>query len=160
MPDIWVRNSPPPVDPNDHNDPNYEENPDDGHQLPINNVPDYLYVRVHNRGSWEAAAYTFTVEAFHCSPTTAMLWPTHFQSLGTLPITEAIPANGGSMRVGSFIWRPQIVSYECLLAIAKGASDPTVADTVKDREPVDYWQLVRFDNNVGNCIVGYDNLAK
>jgi hypothetical protein len=95
-PDIWVRNNPPPADPNDPNDPNYGEHPDDGHQPPINNVPNYLYVNVHNRGSQKALANTFSVEAFHCDPATAMLWPTHFQSMGTQPITVDIPANGGS----------------------------------------------------------------
>ena len=148
-PDIWVRNNPPPADPNDPNDPNYGEHPDDGHQPPINNVPNYLYVNVHNRGSQKALANTFSVEAFHCDPATAMLWPTHFQSMGTQPITVDIPANGGSTRVGPFLWTPQIVDHECLLAVVKGTSDPTIADTVKAKGAVDHWKLVRFDNNVG-----------
>jgi hypothetical protein len=148
-PDIWVRNNPLPANPNDPNDPNYGENPDDGHQPPINNVPNYLYVRVHNRGSQPAAANTFTVEAFHCSPATAMLWPTHFQSMGTLPITTDVPANGGSVRIGPFLWTPQIVDHECLLAVVKGSTDQTIADDVKTKGTVDHWKLVRFDNNVG-----------
>jgi zinc metalloprotease ZmpB len=139
-PDIWVRNNPP-TDPG--------ENPDDGHQPPINNVPNYLYVQVHNRGSQQAAANTFSVEAFHCNPATAMLWPTHFNSIGTLPITTAIPQNSGSVRVGPFLWTPQIVDHECLLAIVSGSSDPSIADDVKAKGPVDHWKLVRFDNNVG-----------
>jgi len=148
-PDIWVRNSPPPSDPNDPNDPNYGENPDDGHQSPINNAPNYLYVRVRSRGSQQSPANAFTLEAFHCNPATAMLWPDHFQSMGTLPITSAIPANGGSVRIGPFIWTPQIVDHECLLVVVKGANDQTIADTVKAKGSVDHWKLVRFDNNVG-----------
>jgi hypothetical protein len=139
-PDIWVRNNPP-TDPG--------ENPDDGHQPPINNVPNYLYVRVRNRGSQDATANTFSVEAFHCSPATAMLWPIHFQSMGSLKITNAIAANGGYERIGPFIWTPQIVDHECLVAIVNGPSDPTIADSVKSKAAVDHWKLVRFDNNVG-----------
>jgi len=147
-PDIWVRNNPPPADPNDPNDPNHGENPDNGHQSPINDVPNYLYVRVYNRGSQAAPANTFSLEAFHCNPGTAMLWPDHFHSMGTLPITQPIPA-GGSVRVGPFLWTPNIVDHECLLAVVKGAGDMTVADTVKAKGSVDHWKLVRYDNNVG-----------
>jgi hypothetical protein len=139
-PDIWVRNNPP-TDPG--------ENPDDGHQPPINNVPNYLYVRVSNRGSQQAEANAFSVEAFHCNPATAMLWPTHFQSMGTMPITAVVPANGGYARIGPFVWTPQIVGHECLLAVVKGSTDPTIADDVKAKGAVDHWKLVRFDNNVG-----------
>jgi Zn-dependent metalloprotease len=150
-PDIWVRNNPPPANPNDPNDPNYGENPDDGHQSPINDVPNYMYVRVHNRGSQAVPANTFSVEAFHCSPATAMLYPDHFQSTAKLTIAEPIPANGGSVRVGPFIWTPQIKDHECLFAIVDGVSDPAIAKQLKGS--VDHWKLVRYDNNVGQVNV-------
>jgi hypothetical protein len=146
-PDIWARNNPPPIDPNDPDDPNYEENPEDGHQSPINNVPNYLYVRVHNRGSQKAPANTFSVEAFHCDPATAMLWPTHFKSMGKQLITVDIPANGGSARVGPFLWTPQIVDHECLLAIVSGAGDHAIPSIFSGE--IEHSLLVRFDNNVG-----------
>ncbi len=139
-PDIWVRN-------NDISA--ASENPDDGHEPPINNIPNYLYVRVTNRGSQDAAANSFTVEAFHCDPATAMIWPTHFTSMGKLLIAAGVPANGGSVRVGPFVWTPQIMDHECLVAIVRGVADPTIADDVATKAPVDHWKLVRFDNNVG-----------
>lgn len=145
-PDIWVRNSPPPADQSNPNDSNSVENPDDGHQPPINNVPNYLYVRVHNKGSQEVLPNTFTVEAFHCNPATAMLWPTHFQSMGTLPIMEAIPANGSSVRVGPFIWTPQITDHECLLAIVSGIGDRAISEFFSGE--IEYSILVQFDNNI------------
>ena len=153
-PDIWVRNNPPPANPNDPSDPNYGENPDAGHQPPINNVPNYMYVRVHNRGSQQATANTFSLEAFRCNPGTGMLWPNHFQPMGTLPITTVIPASG-SVRVGPFIWTPHIPDHECLLAIVHGISDPAIAGSVIG--PVDHWKLVRFDNNVGQRNVSPEN---
>jgi hypothetical protein len=135
-PDIWVRNG----------DPALGDDPELGHQPPINGVPNYLYVRVRNRGLQPAAAGTFTLETFRCDPGTGMIWPTHFTSLGTLTITDPIPS-GGAVRVGPFVWTPQIVGHECLLAIVHGADDPAISATLN--APVRHDQLVRFDNNVG-----------
>ena len=135
-PDIWVRNA----DIADGDDPEL------GHQAPINAVPNYLYVRVHNRGTAPAAAGAFSLEAFRCDPGTGMIWPTHFQSLGSLVVNQPIPASG-VVRVGPFIWTPQIVGHECLLAVVHGADDPAVTATLTS--PVRHDQLVRFDNNVG-----------
>ncbi len=143
-PDIWVRNNPPPADPNDPNDPNYGENPDDGHQAPVNDVPNYLYVQVHNRGSLPAAG--FSVNAYHCDPGTAMIWPDDFHLMGTLPVVSNIAA-GGLARVGPFIWTPHIVDHECLLAIATGPGDHSVPDVYSGQFEHDL--LVRYDNNVG-----------
>ncbi|MEU1935511.1 hypothetical protein ACH49O_08035 [Streptomyces coeruleorubidus] len=134
-PDIWVRN----------NDISTGDNPELGHEPPINNRPNYLYVRVHNRGTQAAASGAFQVETFRCDPGTGMLWPTHFQPLGTLVINQPIPA-GGSVRVGPFVWTPQIVDHECLVAVVHGAPDPAVTATLNG--PVPHGHLVRFDNNV------------
>ncbi len=141
-PDIWVRNNPP----SDPSDPGITDNPEQGHQSPINDQPNYLYVRVHNRGSQEAPANTFTVEVFHCDPGTGMIWPNHFNSMGSLYITESIPA-GGSVRVGPFVWTPSITNHECLLAAVDGPMDPTITRTVTGA--VDHWKIVKYDNNIG-----------
>jgi zinc metalloprotease ZmpB len=143
-PDIWVRNAPP----------SQTENPDDGHQSPIVNQPNHVYVRVHNRG--QAAAGPVAVEAYRCLPGTGMLWPTHFQSLGSQQLPPGV-GSGGSARVGPFVWTPTVVGHECLLAIVR-----TEADDVGSLETVhgvtipagtaaalDHSLLVRFDNNVG-----------
>lgn len=142
-PDIWVRNNPLPGD-----------NPADGHQPPINNLPNYLYVRVNNKGTQAAAANAFTVEAFRCDPGTGMIWPDHFQSLGSLAVTAAIPA-GASVTVGPFIWTPQIVDHECLLAIVSGPGDHAVPDVYAGR--LNHGLLVRYDNNVGQRNVSPHN---
>ncbi|NJP93845.1 hypothetical protein HCN51_31125 [Nonomuraea sp. FMUSA5-5] len=135
-PDIWVRN----VSPADGDD------PAQGHQTPVVGRPNFLYVRVRNRGTQQAEAGTFTVEAFRCDPGTGMIWPAHFQSLGTLPVADPIPA-GGSARVGPFAWTPELAGHECLLAVAHGAADPAVTATLTG--PVPHDRLVRYDNNVG-----------
>ncbi|NTW83609.1 MAG: hypothetical protein HGB36_09630 [Chlorobiaceae bacterium] len=134
-PDIWVRNNPPDAP---------GENPDDGHQNPIKGVSNYLYILVRNRGS--QTADNLTVEAFYCDPATGMLWPNHFNSMGMLTVTGSIPA-GGNTRVGPFIWNPQHLDHECLLAIVRSLDDLSIVDSVIG--PVDHWKIVRFDNNVG-----------
>ena len=135
-PDIWVRNV----------DIGAGDDPELGHQNPIVNQPNYMYVRVRNRGSAAAAPGTFSLESFHCDPGTGMIWPTHFQSLGTLVITDPVPP-GGAVRVGPFVWTPTVVDHECLLAIVTGVDDPSITATLT--APVPHDQIVRFDNNVG-----------
>jgi hypothetical protein len=142
-PDIWVRNDPP----------GPTEDPDDGHQAPIVNQPNHVYVRVHNRGA--ATTSPVAVEAYHCAPGTGMLWPTHFQSLGSVP-APSVPA-GGAVRVGPFVWTPTFAGHECLLAIARNETqDPGTLETAHGvtvpagtAAALDHSLLVRFDNNVG-----------
>ena len=133
-PDIWVRNEAPSSP---------DEDPDAGHQSPIVNTTNYLYVRVHNRGS--AGSGPQEVEAFRCNPGTAMLWPDHFTSLGKLTVAD-VPS-GAAVRVGPFPWTPAIVDHECLLAIASGVNDPSVVPQFIGSVP--HWKLVRFANNAG-----------
>lgn len=142
-PDIWVRNQPP----------GPTENPDDGHQAPIVNQPNHVYVTVHNRGG--ATTSAIAVEAYRCSPGTGMLWPTHFQPLGSLPV-PSVPA-GGQARVGPFVWTPTVAGHECLLAIARTETqDPGSLETAHGvtvpagtAAALDHSLLVRFVNNVG-----------
>jgi hypothetical protein len=135
-PDIWVRN----VDLADGDDPEF------GHQPPINDQPNYLYVRVHNRGTTEVAAGTATVRAYRCDPGTGMVWPADFVQLGTLPVTDPVPA-GGAVRVGPFVWTPHILDHECLLAVASAPDDHTIPDVFSGA--LNHGLLVRYDNNVG-----------
>jgi hypothetical protein len=145
-PDIWIRNNPPPADPNDPNDPNYGEDPEAGHQPPINNAPNYLYVRVHNWGFQEAAG--LSVKAYRCDPGTGMIWPDHFKFIGDMQVQVPVPPNNnGSVRVGPFIWTPKIVDHECLLAIVSGPGDHAISDIYSGR--LEHSLLVRFDNNLG-----------
>lgn len=143
-PDIWVRNAAP----------GPTENPDDGHQAPIVDQPNHVYVRVHNRG--QAAAGPVAVEAYRCLPGTGMLWPTHFQSLGSLPLPAGV-GTGGSARVGPYVWTPTVVGHECLLAIVRTEAEDVgsletahgVTFPAGTAAAIDHSMLVRFDNNVG-----------
>ncbi len=133
-PDIWVRNDAPATP---------GEDPENGHQAPIVNTVNYLYVRVRNRGTTGSGRQD--VEVYHCNPGTAMLWPDHFTRIGTLPVDD-VPS-GGAVRVGPFTWTPAIVDHECLLAIASGVNDPSVVPQFIGSVP--HWMIVRFANNAG-----------
>ncbi|MGH3714610.1 MAG: M28 family metallopeptidase [Micromonosporaceae bacterium] len=133
-PDLWVRLNPP----------GPGEDPDAGHQNPVLNQPNHLYVRVRNRGT--AASAAVTVATYHCDPATAMLWPTHFTSMGTLTVPGGVPA-GGAVRAGPFVWTPTHSDHECLLAVASAGGDHAVPDFFGGVLRHDL--LVRYDNNVG-----------
>ena len=134
-PDIWVRNNPP-TEPG--------EVPDKGHEAPIVGAVNYMYVRVNNRGSERAD--DVSVEAFHCNPGTGMLWPDDFHSMGMLTHPGGIDS-GANATLGPFHWTPSVLDHECLLAVANSPDDPTAASMFHRAVP--HWQLVRFDNTVG-----------
>ncbi|MEX2981255.1 M28 family metallopeptidase [Streptomyces sp. C36] len=135
-PDLWVRN----------NDISAGDDPELGHQTPVNGVPNRLYVRVHNRGTAAVGGGVAQVRAYRCDPVTEVTWPTGFQPIGTLVIGQTIPA-GGSVRVGPFEWTPQTTDHEVMFAIASAPSDHSVPDVYPGELDPDI--LVRFDNNVG-----------
>lgn len=135
-PDLWVRN----------NDIRDGDDPELGHQTPVNGIPNYVYVRVHNRGTIALGGGVAQVRTYRCDAGDGVGWPTRFQPIGTLVIDQAIPA-GGSMRVGPFAWTPHIVDRDRLLAIASAPSDHSVPDVYTGELDTDL--LVRFDNNVG-----------
>ena len=139
-PDIWVRNA----SIADGDDPEL------GHQPPINGVPNFVYVRVHNRGTAAVPASAATVRLFRGDPGSGMVWPTDFQPLGSLTI-DATVLDGGSVRVGPFSWTPRLVGHDCLLAIASAPGDHAIPDVFPG--PVHHDLLVRFDNNVGQRTV-------
>ncbi|MBL7497409.1 M20/M25/M40 family metallo-hydrolase [Frankia sp. CNm7] len=134
-PDIWVRN-----------DASAADNPEDGHQPPINNQPNYLYARVRNRGTVAVPAGAARVRVHRCDPGTGMIWPRDFSPIGELVVTEDIPA-GGAVRVGPFTWTPSIVDHECLLAIASAPGDSAFPDVYPGA--LNHGLLVHYDNNVG-----------
>ena len=128
--DIWVRN-----------------NPDGGttHQTPIVLQPNYLYVRVKNRGS--QTAENVVVSAYNCQPATGLVWPDDWAPMTTASLPSPdIPA-GGDVIVGPFEWTPQVIGHECVLASVTADGDTSNADTVAG--PIPHWRLVPFDNNIG-----------
>jgi hypothetical protein len=120
------------------------------HQEPIVGQPNFVYVRVKNRGTGPAAA--IDVRGYHSRPMTGLIWPADWAPMTTPLITFPGPlASGGSTVVGPFAWTPTTVGHECLLMIASAAGDRSVVDAVGGTvagASIPHWRLVPFDNNI------------
>lgn len=128
-----------------------------GHETPLLDVTNYLFVRVKNRGT--ETANNVVVKAYHCRPSTGLVWPDDWQAMVTAELPAGTIASGGETVVGPFEWVPEVEGHECLLASVSAdgvgnvgdpgyyPGDPSNADTVND--PIPHWRLVPFDNNIG-----------
>jgi len=121
--------------------------PDDGsaHEAPLAGFPNYVYVRVRNRGTQAAA--DVAVKLFQSDPASGLGWPGAWTPAATpqLAAGGAI-ASGGQTVVGPFAWSPPAAGVVALLASASATGDASNADTVNG--PLQHWRLVPFDNNV------------
>ncbi len=116
-----------------------------GHETPLLDETNYLYVRVKNRGT--ATATNVLVKAYHCRPSTGLVWPDDWQTMETAELPAPNILSGGEAIVGPFEWIPEVEGHECLLASVSADGDASNADTVNG--PVPHWRLVPFDNNIG-----------
>lgn len=129
--DMWVR-----------------RNPDGGlvHEDPLVNAPNYMYVRVKNRGL--LAAQNVRVDAYSCLPGTGLVFPDHWTPMTTSTLPASGPITPGDEDIlGPFEFTPTNVGHECLLAIAHADGDPGNDTTLMGS--IDHGRFVPFDNNVG-----------
>ena len=129
--DMWVRRA-----------------PDGGltHEDPVVNVPNYMYVRVKNRGL--LAATNVRVDAYSCLPGTGLVFPDHWNPMTTASLPASSPILPGNEEIlGPFEFTPTQVGHECLLAIAHADGDPGNDTTLTGS--IDHSRFVPFDNNVG-----------
>lgn len=116
-----------------------------GHETPLLDEINYLYVRVKNRGT--ETATNVVVKAYHCRPSTGLVWPDDWQAMETAELPAPNIPSGGEVIVGPFEWIPETEGHECLLASVSADGDASNADTVNG--PIPHWRLVPFDNNIG-----------
>lgn len=116
-----------------------------GHEKPLLGITNYLFVRVKNRGT--ETANNILVKAYHCRPSTGLVWPDDWQAMDTSELTVGSLASGAEVIVGPFEWVPENEGHECLLASVSADGDTSNADTVNGSIP--HWRLVPFDNNIG-----------
>lgn len=128
--DMWVRRA-----------------PDGGaaHQDPIVGRPNYMYVRVKNRGLQTASQVM--VKAYHANPGAGLAFPTHWSPMTTPFLAGAPIPPGGATVVGPFAFTPMTFAHECVMAIASAAGDPANDSTV--HTPIAHSRFVPFDNNIG-----------
>jgi hypothetical protein len=121
------------------------------HATPILSVPNYVFVRVKNRGSQNAT--NVVVRGFHCKPSAGLVWPDDWQAMTTAQIT--VPggiAASATVTVGPFEWTPEVEGHECLLMDVSASGDVSNADPSSGLPsaagPTPHWRLVPFDNNI------------
>lgn len=119
------------------------------HQTPILDQTNYLYVRVRNRGTETATGVS--VKAYHCRPSTGLVWPDDWQAAATAELSGPDVAPGGEEVVGPFEWTPEVEGHECLLAIASADGDPGNDATVTGT--IAHGRFVPFDNNIAQLNV-------
>ena len=121
------------------------------HETPVVGDPNYLFVRVKNRGT--LAAQNVVVRTFHCVPATGLVWPDDWQSTTTGQLSApGSLAPGADVIVGPFEWTPQVIGHECLLAEVSADGDLSNIDPAgmlpAATGPIPHWRLVPFDNNI------------
>lgn len=121
--------------------------PDGGtaHEEPMAGFPNYVYVRVGNRGT--QTADDPVVRLFQADPASGLEWPTDWTAAATPQLFADGPiASGSDTVVGPFAWTPTAAGSVALLASASATDDSSNADTVGGT--IAAWRLVPFDNNL------------
>lgn len=136
-PDVWVRTVAMPGTPADH-----------VAQLPAN-TPAFVFARVKNRGT--AASGPVVVKAFRSAPGRARRWPGDWTPLAPppdpMPGTIAAAPGTGTI-VGPFAWTPTAAGAQAVLVVVESADDPALTQDLPAGRPVDWMDLVPFDNNL------------
>ena len=121
------------------------------HEEPILSQPNFVYVRVKNRGT--QSANNVRVKGFHCKPSAGLLWPNDLEPMTTAEIVVGTLAasNTEEKIVGPFTWTPNLNAWghDCLLMIASADGDTSNVDNFTVGEVVPEWRLVPNDNNIG-----------
>jgi zinc metalloprotease ZmpB len=121
--------------------------PDGGtvHEEPLAGFPNYVYVRLRNRGTQSAADPS--VKLFQGDPASGLEWPAAWTPAATAHLAASGPVpSGGQTVVGPFVWSPFSAGATSLLASASATGDASNADTISG--PIAHWRLVPFDNNL------------
>lgn len=114
-------------------------------QTPKAGTPNFLYVRVRNRGT--QPANNVTVEGYQPSGNNGLVWPDDWQPLTTpsLVIGGSIPA-GGNTIIGPFEWTPQKECENQVLMSCAATDDDSNIHSVYGE--VLTRRLTTFDNNI------------
>jgi hypothetical protein len=98
--DIWVRNAPDGLANQDH-------------QNPLGKQPNYVYVRVRNRGCTGAAAQSGTLKLYWAKASSSLSWPSPWDGSVTSPAlmggsigSQPVNVNGGDTQIVQFSWTP------------------------------------------------------
>lgn len=123
---------------------NSTDSPTMGHEQPIVNQPNYLWVKVKRKGTGNPG--TVNVKAFSCSPGTGLSWPTHWTASSPASLSATTLATATEEWVGPFEFTPTEVNHACVFAIVEAANDSANTQNLVGNVP--HWMLISFDNNI------------
>ena len=115
------------------------------HQQPVAGQPNFLYVKVKNRGTENAE--NVLVSAFVSSEHGERLWPSAWTAMNAVPVSAAAPIPPqGELIIGPVEWTPANEDPVTILASISADDDPSNADSVGGNIPVA--RLAHCDNNI------------
>ncbi len=123
------------------------------HQDAIEDRPNFMYVKVKNRGT--GAASNVAVKGYQTRAGAAgRTWPVDFVEMASGPgltVASIAAKNSQEVVVGPFEWVPNKNGdgEACVLLIASAAGDASNVDHFTAGETVEDWRLVPNDNNIG-----------
>ncbi len=116
-------------------------------QDPLINQPNFLYVRVKNRGT--GAARNVKVSAYQQTGNSDFAWPAGWKATTTafLSASEALASQGETV-LGPFEWTPDQPGSDAVLVVATADGDKSCVENAKwTGKTVPHWRFVPFDNN-------------
>lgn len=142
--EIWNRHAPYPIMPLIDADLLGE------HQPPISGQPNYLYVRLKNRGQEQAGH--ISVQAYYSDQNGGELWPHDWTKIESLPANSPAVAAGGAQYAGAITWTPPSAENILVMLSVSAYGDMSNIDPATpfacQAGPTPTWRLVPFDNNV------------
>ena len=122
-----------------------------GQQAPVNGSPNFIYVKIKNRGT--EIANNVKVNGYHSKSGAGLLLPNDVQPLSTaqIPIGTLAGNNTEEKIIGPFEWTPEIntYGYDSIIMIVSADNDSSNIDNFTMGETIPDWRLVPNDNNIG-----------
>jgi len=108
---------------------------------------DYTWITI-------AATLPVVVRGYSANPGAGLMWPGDWKPMLTPKLAVAAGiAPGGSVVVGPFKWKPQVVGHECMFMEVSAKGDLSNIDPGTffpcAAGPTPEWRVVPFDNNIG-----------
>ncbi len=132
----------------------WNRNADDGgtgHDVPLLDQPNYMYVKIRNRGTEDAT--NVVVRGFHSMPGAGLSWPDDFEAFTTaqIDVGTILADDVEEVTVGPFEWTPNLnsLAHDCTLMVVSCDGDAANVDNFTPGEHIALWRLVGNDNNIG-----------
>ena len=117
-----------------------------GQQAPVNGSPNFIYVKIKNRGT--EIANNVKVNGYHSKSGAGLLLPNDVQPLSTaqIPIGTLAGNNTEEKIIGPFEWTPEIntYGYDSIIMIVSADNDSSNIDNFTMGETIPDWRLYQM----------------